>query len=159
MRDTTEIAFANFGAEINFPRIGGTTSSRSIQATGSATGIAAAITSGEDIIADSSTGPGSCSTSDFIHGGRIGPTRTIITLTITIRIRTATTRVITIPALTKATSITARTATEMPTPTQPLLPRSSDWREKVIIADKSTACLARRRGPQSRNSKPTTVYV
>src|SRR6266480_7398276 len=152
-----EMAHAKFGAEIIYRRIGGTTSLRSIQATGSGIGIAAAITSGAVIIADSSTAPGSSSTSDSIHGGRIGITRTIITLTITIRIGTATTRVITIPALTKATSITARTATETPTPTQPLLPRSSNSREKVIIADKSTACLARKRGPQSRNSKPTTV--
>src|SRR5438045_7496241 len=69
MRDTTETAFAKFGAEINFPRIGGTTSSRSIQATGSATGIAAAITFGAAITAGLSTAPGSSSTSDFIHGG------------------------------------------------------------------------------------------
>src|SRR5207244_527625 len=104
MRDTTEMAFAKFGAEIIFPRIGGTTSSRSIQATGSAIGIAAAITSGADIIADSSAVPGSSSTSDFIHGGRIGTTRTIITLTITIRISTITTRAIPIPAPTKTKS-------------------------------------------------------
>src|SRR5437870_11737900 len=94
MRDTTEMAWAKFAAEIISRRIGGTTSSRSIQATGSAIGIAAAITSGADITADSSAVPGSSSTSDLIHGGRIGTTRTIITLTITIRIRTATTRAI-----------------------------------------------------------------
>src|SRR5256885_17153456 len=105
-----ETAHAKFAAEIISRRIGGTTSWRSIQATGSGIGIAAAITSGAVIIADSSTAPGSSSTSDFIRGGHTGTTRTIITLTITIRISTATTRVITIPAFTKATSITARTA-------------------------------------------------
>src|SRR6266513_2905702 len=120
-----EMAHAKFGAEIISRQIGGTTSLRSIRATGNAIGIAAAITSGAVIIADSSTAPGSSSTSDSIHGGRIGITRTIITLTVTIRISTATTRVITIPALTKATSITARMDTEMPTATQPLLPRSN----------------------------------
>src|SRR6266704_879587 len=132
-----EMEHARCAAEIASRRIGETTLLRSIQATGSAIGIAAAITSGRVIIADSSTALGSSSTSDFIHGGRIGITRTIITLTITIRISTATTRATTIPALTKGTKITTgRTATEMPTPTQPLLPRSSDSREKVIIADK-----------------------
>src|SRR5437763_8420818 len=83
MRGEAEIQPTRFAAAIIFRRIGGTTSLRSIQATGNAIGIAVAITSGEDIIADSSTAPGSSSTSDFIHGGRIGTTRTIITLTIT----------------------------------------------------------------------------
>src|SRR5205814_7290046 len=124
--DAMEMAHAKFGAEIISRRIGETTSSRSIQATGSGIGIAAAITSGAGIIAALSTAPGSSSTSDFIHGGRIGITRTIITPTITIRISTATTRVITIPALTKATSITARMDTETLTPTQPSLPRSTN---------------------------------
>src|SRR5438477_1261336 len=152
------MAHAKFAAEIISRRIGGTTSLRSIRATGSAIGIGAAITSGADIIADSSTAPGSSSTSDSIHGGRIGITRTIITLTITIRISTATTRVITIPALTKATKITTgRTATEMPTPTQPLLPRSSDSREKVIIADKSTALPDLKRVAQLSVIKVTTA--
>src|SRR5213594_2599895 len=154
-----EMAHARFAAEIIFPRTGETTSLRSIQATGSAIGIAAAITSGTAIIADSSTAPGSSSTSDSIHGGRIGITRTIITLTITIRIGTATTRVITIPALTKATSITARTATEMLTPTQPLLPRSSNSRARVTIMDKSTALLAQKHGEPWRAIKATTVCV
>src|SRR5947209_7464456 len=88
MRDTTEMALAKFGAEIIFPRIGETMLSRSVQATGSAIGIAAAITSGADIIADSSAAPGSSSTSDFIRGGHTGTPRTIITLTIIIRINT-----------------------------------------------------------------------
>src|SRR2546423_13488596 len=107
-----EMAHARFGAGIISRRIGGTTSLRSIQATGSAIGIAAAITSGAVITAGLSTAPGSSSTSDFIHGGRIGTTRTIITLTITIRIRTATIRVIMIPAFTKTKRISAKTTTE-----------------------------------------------
>src|ERR1700688_1268414 len=113
MRDELEMAQAKFAAEIIFPRTGGTTSLRSIQATGSAIGIAVAITSGTGVIADSSTAPGSSSTSDSIHGGRIG-TRTTITPT---AIRTVTTRAITIQALTKTGSIIARTATAiMPIP-------------------------------------------
>src|SRR5207253_10782482 len=99
--DVTEMAHARFAAEIIFQRTGGTTSLRSIQTLGSAIGIAAAITSGADIIADSSAVPGSSSTSDFIRRGRIGTTRTIITLTVTSRIRPATTRRIPTPSPTK----------------------------------------------------------
>src|SRR5713226_277244 len=133
-----EMAHARFAPGIIFRRIGGTTSSRSIRGTGSAIGIAAAITFGADIIVGSSTDPGSSSTSDSIHGGRIGTTRTTITPTITTRIRTATTRAITIPAFTKAKRITARTVTAIPMPTRRLRRRSSGSRGRVIIADKST---------------------
>src|SRR6266446_9556187 len=143
-----EMAHARFAPGIIFRRIGGTTSSRSIRVTGSAIGIAAAITFGTDIIVGSSTDPGSSSTSDSIHGGRIGTTRTTITPTITTAIRTVTTRAITIQALTKTKSITARTATAiMPTP--PLLLRSSSSHGKVIIADKSTVLSVRKHGERS----------
>src|SRR5205823_13702608 len=114
--DTGETAQPKFAVEIIFPRTGGTTSSRSIRATGTAIGIATATIRGMDIIADSSMAPGSSSTSDSIHGGRTG-IRTTITLTITTVIRTVTTRAITTQALTKAESITVRTAMAMRTPT------------------------------------------
>src|SRR3979490_2057869 len=149
------MAHARFAAEIIFRRTGGITSSHNIQVTGSAIGIAAAITSGADTIVGSSTGPGSSSTSDSLPGGRMG-TRTIITLTTTIRISTATTRVITIPAFTKTKSITGKITTVMPTPTRPLLPRSSDSRGKVIIADKSTELSVLKHSELLRVTKAAT---
>src|SRR5204862_5552797 len=89
---------------------------------------------------DSSMAPGSSSTSDSIHGGRTG-IRTTITLTITTVIRTVTTRAITTQALTKAESITVRTAMAMRTPTRSSRLRRSDSRARVIIMDKSTVSL------------------
>src|SRR2546423_392157 len=98
-----EMAHARFAAGIVFRRIGGTTLPPSVRATGSVIGIAVAIMSGAGIIADSSTVPGSSSTSDFIRGGRMG-TPTTITLTITTTaIPMVTIGAITIQAFTKAT--------------------------------------------------------
>src|SRR5437899_3018437 len=152
------MAHARFAPGIIFRRIGGTTSSRSIRVTGSAIGIAAAITFGADIIAGLSTAPGSSSTSDFIRGGPIGIRMTTM-LTITTVIRTVTTRAITIQALTRVKSITVRTATVKSTVTQLLPRRRSDSRGKVIIAGKSTALTAQKHGEPSRDIKATTVCV
>src|SRR5438094_7252970 len=101
-------------------------------------------------------GPGSSSISDSIHGGRTGIPM-ITTDTGITAIRTVTTRAITTQALTKAESITVRTATAMSTPTQPLRPRRNDSRARVIIVEKSTVSLALRRDVRLRAFKAATA--
>src|ERR1700719_3060687 len=115
-----------------FVRIGETTSSPNIRRTGTAIGTVTTTIFSTVIASSSSTDSGGGLISASIRGGRIGITHTIITVTITIRISTATIRAITTPAYTKTKSLTAKTATEMLTLTQRLLPRSSNSREKVI---------------------------
>ena len=151
------MAQAKFAAEIIFRPTGGITSSRSIQPIGSAIGIAAAITFGAGIIADSSMAPGSSLTSDSIHGGRTGIPM-ITTDTGITAIRTHTTRVITTRALTAMpTPIRTVTPTNPPTRSSPL--RRSDSRARVTIMDKSTALLAQKHGEPWRAIKATTVCV
>src|SRR5207253_5123952 len=123
---TSELVQAKFAVEIIFRQTGGIMSWRSIQPTDATIGIAAAITFGAGIIADSSMAPGSSLTSDSIPAGRTGIPM-INTDTGITAIRTHTTRVITTRAPT-AMHTPIRTVTPNNPPTRSTPPRRGDPR-------------------------------
>src|SRR5213595_1573150 len=154
---TSELVQAKFAVEIIFRQTGGIMSWRSIQPTGATIGIAAAITFGAGIIADSSMAPGSSLTSDSIHGGRTGIPM-ITTDTGITAIRTHTTRVITTRALTTMPT-PIRTVMPINRPTQSLPRRRSVLPAKAIIVVKSTVSLALKRDVRLRAFKAATVFA